>query len=327
MSNAATLAPDVHDMRIAFVGESLIDFTATGANLAFQGHEGGAPTNSAIAAARLGQPTGFITQLSTDLFGERLLAHLQRNGVDTRFVLRSPAPSTLAFVERTPSTNRYAFYTQGTADTLWAPAELPELPPSCAWLHFGSIALLHEPAASRILDLVRAQRDKRLVLLDPNARPSLIADPGEWRHRCQGWIGLCDVLKLSEEDLALLAPAQHTAQVMQQLLALGPQAVVLTRGEQGATLYREGSAPMTVRAPAVEVRDTIGAGDTFGAALSVALLDAGVQTRAALARLDDAAWTRVLLFAAAAAALNCTRPGADPPTRAQVDQLLAHAAA
>ncbi|PZQ54424.1 MAG: carbohydrate kinase, partial [Variovorax paradoxus] len=101
-------------MRIVFVGESLIDFTAAGA-LAFQGHVGGALANSAVAAARLGVPTGFVTQLSTDLFGERLLERFTCDGIDTRFVLRSDAPSTLAFVERTPTSNRYAFYMQGTA--------------------------------------------------------------------------------------------------------------------------------------------------------------------------------------------------------------------
>lgn len=309
------------DMRIAFVGEALIDFTATDEALGFQGREGGALANSAIAAARLGQPTGFITQLSTDLFGERLMAHLQRNGVDTRFVLRSPAPSTLAFVERTPTSNRYAFYTQGTADTQWAPAELPQLPAGCAWLHFGSIALLHEPAASRIVDLVRAQRGQRLVLFDPNARPSLIADLPRWRAQCAQWMQHCDLLKLSDEDLAQLSPGLSPEAAAQQYLAQGPQAVVLTRGGDGATLYRADAAPLAVRPPPVPVRDTIGAGDTFAAGLSVALVEQGVRTREALAALPDAGWQQVLNFAAAAAALSCTREGADPPRRSEVDAL------
>src|SRR5512140_3699315 len=96
-------------MRIAQLGEALIDFTSTGP-LAFQGHPGGSPLNTAVACARLGQPTEFLTQLSTDLFGERLLAYLEENGVDTRYVLRSSAPSTMAFVEHLPGTNRYAFF-------------------------------------------------------------------------------------------------------------------------------------------------------------------------------------------------------------------------
>ena len=92
-SSATASSPALPALRIALVGESLIDFTCT-QGLSFAGHEGGALSNSAIAAARLGQATGFITQLSNDMFGERLLAHLQGNGVDTRFVLRSAAPPT-----------------------------------------------------------------------------------------------------------------------------------------------------------------------------------------------------------------------------------------
>ena len=115
-------------MRIALTGEALIDFTASQAGtLAFLGHEGGSPLNTAVACARLGQPTGFLTQLSTDLFGERLMRFLERNGVDTGFIMRSSAPSTLAFVERTPETNRYAFYTRGSADATWSPEPLPRV--------------------------------------------------------------------------------------------------------------------------------------------------------------------------------------------------------
>ena len=310
-------------MHIAFVGESLIDFTAAG-ELAFQGHVGGALANSAVAAARLGVPTGFVTQLSTDLFGERLLARLHDNGIDTRFVLRSEAPSTLAFVERTPASNRYAFYMQGTADTLWAPAELPVLPDSCRWLHFGSISLLHGPAAARITEFVEAQRGRRLVLFDPNARPSLIADAADWRRRCGRWLAAADLVKMSDEDAQLLAPGRPLIDVAADCLRRGPRAVVITRGGAGATLFRPGAAPLDVVPPPVAVADTIGAGDTFAAGLSAALLERGVDSADALAALPTERWAEVLCFAAAAAALNCTREGADPPQRAEVDALLAH---
>lgn len=308
-------------MRIVFVGESLIDFMATG-ELTFQGRVGGAPANSAVASARLGQPTGFVSQLSTDLFGERLLAHLQVNGVDTRFVLRSDDPSTLAFVERTPSSNRYAFYLQGTADSRWAPATLPDLPDSCRWLQFGSIALLQEPAASCITEFVLAQRGRRMVLFDPNARPSLIPDAGDWRRRCVRWLAAADLVKMSDEDAALLAPDRPLADVAAECMRHGPRAVVVTCGAVGATLFRPGAEPLSVLAPPVRVTDTIGAGDTFAAGLSVALLERGVETPEALATLSTDHWTEVLRFAAAAAAINCTREGADPPQRAEVDALL-----
>ena len=307
-------------MRIALVGESLIDFTCT-TGLSFEGHEGGALTNSAIAAARLGQHTGFVTQLSTDMFGERLLRHLEANGVDTRFVVRSDAPSTLAFVERLPTTNRYAFYTNGTADTLWSPEVLPALPDSCSFLHFGSISLLAQPAADRITQFVEAQRGQRIVLFDPNVRPSLIADMAAYRARVPRWVAACDLLKFSDEDAAFLTPGLSLAQAAAFFLELvpnGPRAVVITRGGEGATLFRPGRAAIDVKPPHVKVADTIGAGDTFAAALSVALLEQGVEHAQQLTDLPDAHWGEVLLFAATAAALNCTREGCDPPTRAEL---------
>lgn len=313
-------------MRIALAGEALIDFTSTGP-LGFQGHEGGAVMNSAIAAARLGEPTAFITQLSTDLFGEQLVRYLEANGVDTSLVLRSPAPSTLAFVERTPKTNRYAFYMQGTADTLWAPAELPELPASCRFLQFGSISLLHDPAATRITEFVEAERGRRVVLFDPNMRPSLLGDVDAYRVKFARWLRAADLIKLSDEDAALLSPGLSLAEAAASYLEGGPQAVVVTQGGEGATLYRRGAAPIAVTPPKITVADTIGAGDTFNAGLCVALLAQGIEQPSQLGGLGDQAWRTVLQFAATAAALNCTREGCDPPTLAEVRSALGSGAA
>lgn len=310
-------------MRIAFTGEALIDFTAgAGVGLHFDGHEGGSPFNAAVACARLGVPTGFLTQLSMDLFGERLLAHLQTNGVDTRLVTRSDAPSTLAFVERTSDTNRYAFYTRGSADATWAPEPLPVLPAECRFLHFGSISLLQQPAAGRILDLVASHAGRCVTVLDPNVRPSLIPDMSAYRAAFAQWLTHADVLKLSDEDAALLAPGRALDALAVECLAAGVRAVLVTRGAAGVTLWRAGHAPLTVSAPRVQVVDTIGAGDTFTAGLSVALLAQGVEDVAALDALADSGWRGVLRFAATAAALNCTREGADPPNAEAVQAAL-----
>ncbi len=311
------------DIRIAIVGESLIDFAATG-GLNFAGHEGGAPTNSAIATARLGQAIGMVCQLSTDMFGERLLKHIESNGVDTRWVLRSDAPSTLAFVERTPTTNRYAFYMNGTADTQWNPTTLPVLPESCRFLQFGSISLLHEPAASRIIDLVQAQQGQRIVLFDPNVRLSLIKDLPAYRANVYRWSAYSNLMKFSDEDAAALAPGLGLAEVAASFMATdaGPRAVVITRGGDGATLFRRGHAPLEIVAPKITVADTIGAGDTFDAGLTVGLLEHGVEHVAQLDSLPDATWLAVLRFAAQAAAINCTREGANPPTRAELQVAL-----
>jgi fructokinase len=311
------------DIRIAIVGESLIDFAATG-GLNFAGHEGGAPTNSAIATARLGQAIGMVCQLSTDMFGERLLKHIESNGVDTRWVLRSDAPSTLAFVERTPTTNRYAFYMNGTADTQWNPTTLPVLPESCRFLQFGSISLLFEPAASRIIDLVKAQQGQRIVLFDPNVRLSLIKDLPAFRANIYRWSAYSNLMKFSDEDAAALAPGLSLAEVAASFMASdsGPRAVVITRGGDGATLFRRGKAALEIQAPKITVADTIGAGDTFDAGLTVGLLEQGVEQVAQLDSLPDAKWLAVLRFAAQAAAINCTREGANPPTRAELQVAL-----
>jgi fructokinase len=309
--------------RLLFLGEALIDFMACPPTpLQFQGHVGGALLNAAVAAARLGAPVGYITQLSRDVFGERLLAHLQAEGIDTSAVTRSDAPSTLAFVQRDGAHNRYAFYLQGTADMQWAPAPQQVWPASARWLHFGANLLAQAGVGQRVLDFVAAQRGRVLRVFDPNARPGLIDDLAAWRQRCAHAIRACELLKLSDEDAALLAPGQSLEDAAQHWLGQGPLAVLLTRGAEGATLWRAGQAPLQVRPPSVVVADTVGAGDTFGAALAVALLELGVTEAPALAALPTSAWAQALRFANTAAALNCTREGADPPTRAAVDAWL-----
>lgn len=310
-------------MRIALAGEALIDFAGSG-NMAFQGHCGGSPLNSAVACARLGQATAYLTQLSTDLFGEQLLRHMLDNGIDTRYVLRSDDPSTVAFVERGPQTNRYAFYSLGSADSRWAPQPLPQLPESCRFLHFGSISLLQDPAASRITELVAANAGKRVIVFDPNVRLSLIHDLPAYRHRVQHWMCFTDLLKLSDEDIDALLPGVSHAAAADTWLQTGPRAVVITSGGEGAVLYRQGHEPMPVAAPKIKLADTIGAGDTFTAGLSVALLNQGVSEAVHLDALADAAWHQVLQFAATAAALNCTREGANPPTLVEVEAALAN---
>jgi fructokinase len=310
-------------MRIVLAGEALIDFAGEG-DLAFQGHVGGSPLNAAVACARLGQPTAYVTQLATDFLGDRILRHLQENGVDTRFVTRADAPTTLAFVERTPTTNRYVFYRHGCADGGWSPRPLPVLPAEVAVLHFGSIGLLQEPAASSIEALVRASAGERIVVLDPNVRASLIPDAEAYRARFSRWLELTSLLKVSDEDLAFLAGGGEAEAVAAAWLEAGPQVVVVTQGERGATLFSAaGARPLHVDAPRVAVADTIGAGDTFTAGLAVGLLEHGVERARQLAAVDEGTWRSILRLASAAAALDCTRPGCDPPRRAEVAAFLA----
>lgn len=309
-------------MKVAVAGEALIDFTSIG-DLRFQGYCGGSPLNTAVAVARLGPATGYVSQLSTDLFGQRLRRHMEANGLDTRFVLSHPAPSTLAFVQREAGENRYVFLADRTADTLYDPDPPPTLPAEAAYLAFGSVSLLAEPSAGSITRLVQAHRGRLLVVFDPNVRPTLIADPADYRRRLERWVSLSHLVKLSEEDLSFLAGDGSPDEVIAGWLEMGPAAVLLTLGGAGARVHRRGREPLGVPGIRVEVADTIGAGDTFTAGAIVALLERGAVDPAGLQALDDEAWRSVLRFAIAAAAINCTRQGADPPTHAEVDALLA----
>jgi fructokinase len=304
-------------MRIAIAGEALIDFTSTG-SMTFHGHCGGSPFNTAIAAARLDQPTGFLTQLSADMFGDELLRYLRANGVDTRFITYDAAPSTVAFVERLQGTNRYAFLAEGSADSRYAPRPLPTLPAETVFLQFGSISLLAEPAAGTIAGIVRQHLGEKLIVFDPNIRISLITDLADYRAKFARWLAMTDLLKLSDEDMIQLEPEKSPAACVAEWFQHGVKAIAVTRGATGATLYRQGKPPMKIPAPKVEVVDTIGAGDTFTAAMMVGLLERGVLAQTNLAQLPDDQWRQTLDFAAKAAAINCTRPGANPPRRSEI---------
>jgi fructokinase len=309
-------------VRVAVAGEALIDFASIG-DLRFQGYCGGSPLNTAVAVARLGTPTGYVSQLSTDLFGRRLRQHMEANGVDTRFVLSHAAPSTLAFVQQENGENRYVFLADRTADTLYDPDPPPTLPAETAFLAFGSVSLLAEPSAGSFTRLVETHRRRLIVVFDPNVRPTLIADAAAYRLRLEQWVSMSHLVKLSEEDVSYLADDGAPDGAIARWLATGPAAVLLTLGGRGARVYRPGHDPLEVPGWRVEVADTIGAGDTFTAGAIVSLLESGVVTPAALAALTDDDWRSVLRFAIAAAALNCTRRGADPPTHAEVDAFLA----
>ena len=305
-------------MNIVTSGEALIDFKDSG-DLAFQGFVGGSPLNVAVAAARLGAEVGFAAQVSTDLFGERITAHLRANGVSEQLLLRSDAPTTLAFVSERGGDAHFSFMNAGAADTLYDPQPRPTLPDGVRFLEFGSISLLHEPSGGAIADLVALHADRLSTVFDPNVRPALIPERAAYLQRLTAWLALSRIVKVSAQDLDWLYPDRDVLAAAVGWLRHGPEAIVVTRGSEGAQLLRPGREPLSVAAPAVEVVDTVGAGDTFTAALMVTLSERPVP----LADLEDGEAAAVLRFAVAAAALNCTRAGADPPRRADLEAFLA----
>lgn len=304
-------------MDILTIGEALIDFKQTD-NLSFDGFEGGSPMNVAVAAARLGPKVGFAGQVSTDLFGEALRKYLEKNKVDTSYLLEHPAPSTLAFVAEIDGDAHFSFMNTSAADTLYDPRPRPAFPKGLRFLMFGSISLLTEPTASSILDVVALHEARCNVVLDPNIRPALIPDKAEYEAKLRRWLELTDVVKVSTQDLNWLYPDSAKTEVAAKWLEGGPSAVIITDGGDGVTLYRPAKDSLFAASKKVEVVDTVGAGDTFTGGLMTRLLELDEPLDA----LTDDAWLDVLSFAAHAAAFNCTRAGANPPNRKELTSFM-----
>ncbi len=310
--------------KIICMGDALIDFKETGP-LAFQGFVGGSPLNVAVAAARLGEAVGFASQVSSDQFGSAIRAYLQDNDVGTEFLLESDAASTLAFVGEVDGEAVFDFIATRTADVLYDPQPRQVFPETVRLVQFGSISLLQEPAATTLTDTAAAHRERALAVFDPNVRPALIAHKGDYESRLKRqWLPISHLVKVSSQDLRWLYPGRAHAEVAADWLGHGPQALVVTDGGDGVALYRPAREALKVPAPPVQVVDTVGAGDTFTGALLVALLaEAGPGGDVLPLALADTAWRKVLSQAAAAAALNCTRAGANPPTATELARFMA----
>jgi fructokinase len=302
-------------------GEALMDVFGAGDSaegVALDARVGGSPFNVARGLARLGCETGFLGAVSTDFLGERLMASLRAEGVDTACVARLDAPTTLSLVGLDPrGTPTYAFHGVGCADRLLQPQHLCALPEHVRALHFGSYALVVEPTAGTLRALAAAERGRRLIAYDPNVRLNVEPDPARWREAVQGMAACADLVKVSEEDLGLLYPGRPLVAVAEDWIGAGCTLVVVTRGGEGALAWRRGES-LRVPAPATAVVDTVGAGDTFQAALLCARGEAQALVAAALAALPAARLEQALRFAARAAALTCSRRGADMPRAAEL---------
>jgi fructokinase len=302
---------------IVVAGEALIDLVpqGTGALAGLQPARGGGPYNTAVALGRLGSPTAFCSRSSYDAFGEALLDGLRDAGVDVSAVQRGPEPTTLAvaMIDGNGSA-AYSFYVEGTADRLFTvPAGLPA---GTRAVSFGTCSLVLEPGASAYEELMRTAAAQGLfTTLDPNIRPGLIPDADAYRARFKSWLPSVSLLKLSEEDAHWLGGTPR------EWLSAGPSAVVITHGGDGLTAFTQDGAVYPVPGEKVDVVDTIGAGDTVNAALLHGLSARDALSPGALANLGHEGWERLLRFAARAAAITCSRAGAEPPYAAEVGEL------
>lgn len=302
------------------MGEILIDFLPIeeeGRTVGFKMHPGGSPFNVAVGLARLGMQTAFACKISSDLFGRFLREHLQGEGIETRFLVGSEAQTTLAFVAMESGEPAYAFYNEGTADTLLAPDEVPAaLVSDTAILHFGSISLISGSTPGAVLSTVEQLKGRALLSFDPNLRPGLVRDEREYRARLDRLFELADVVKLSASDLGWLSPGRTVEKTASDLLGRGAALVAITRGGDGVLALRGGDR-WEIPSVSVKVVDTVGAGDAFSAGLLAGLAERGITTRAALQEANVEQIGAALGYGVAVSALTCTRAGADPPTRSE----------
>jgi fructokinase len=317
-----TSAPDGMSPLFAVIGEALIDLVDPGNGTACAAHPGGSPLNVAIGLARLGQPVAFVGRLSRDPFGTVLRNHATRSGVDLTLAVDGAEPSTIALLDIKDGIARYEFSVDGTADFQWTDAELAHLPPSVEWVHFGSLASWLPPGdevIERRIAALRAGGDV-VVSYDPNVRPQLQPDAAVAREQVEQSIRHAHVVKASLEDLAWLYPGESVAKVAKRWLTTGPDLVIITRGGDGSAAYTA-DAPVLERpvypAPAI---DTVGAGDAFTSGLLDALGRRGLTSVPRLRELHQPeTLAAVIDDAALVAGLTTTRPGADPPRRAEVE--------
>jgi fructokinase len=321
---------------IVVAGEVLVDLVPS-ADGRVDARLGGGPYNTARTLARLGAPTTFFGGLADDRFGRLLRGALDAEGVVIGVPGPSAAPTTLALVDLDQAgVASYAFYLDGTAaadldypalaagfsQTLAAAPAATDADATGAAatgvviaVHVGALGLVMEPIGSAVERLVLDDvPPSALVMLDPNCRPGAIADRPAYLARIARIAARADVVKASVEDIAFLYPGRPATEAAAALLAAGSSLVLVTDGGSPARAFLPG-ATLAVDVPAVEVVDTIGAGDAFGGGF-LAWWHANGLSRADLKRPDLV--RAAVQAAAAAAAATCARPGADPPTLAQL---------
>ncbi|PJE36950.1 carbohydrate kinase [Pseudooceanicola lipolyticus] len=305
-------------------GEALIDMIPAkteDAGTGFVPHSGGSVFNTAIALGRLGTRAGMLTGLSRDLFGRQLDDALKASHVDTRTVVYSDRPATLAFVQLEAGHATYTFYDENSANRMLAPEDVGALPEDVLALYFGGISLCNPPAADTYLELAERHAGRCAIMLDPNIRPSFISDIPAYRARIARMLAVADIVKVSDEDLGWLYPGPEA--LMEKLAALlkaGPSVAIMTRGGSGATAYLRDGREISVAAEPAQVVDTVGAGDTFNAGVLAKASELGLLTPGGLAEAGEAEISDVLAFGAKVAAVTVSRAGANPPWREELAQ-------
>lgn len=304
---------------IVVCGEVLIDLVPDDASgERWTAIPGGSPANAAVAVARLGVGSALLARLSGDAFGQRLRRHLESNDVDLSLAVAADEQSSLAiaFLDETGAAS-YRFDIEGTADWQWSTDELPTtLPDDVQAVMAGSLALALQPGGRVLEGFLASSRHGHTIFVDPNVRPTVSADLDEVREAVDRWCLVADVLKASSDDVAVLYPGTDPELAAKRWQALGPAVVIVTLGAGGA-LAVTGTGTFRLPAPPTIVVDTVAAGDTFSAGFLASLHEAGALG-GRLDELDEKTLTEALHYGLRAAAITCSRAGANPPWRAEM---------
>jgi fructokinase len=308
-------------------GDALIDFlpvkSADGRDAAAP-VVGGSCLNIAVGMARLGAPAGFVGGISTDLFGRMIADHASASGVDLRYATRGDHQTTLAFVRHVAGEPQYAFYDEATASRNWTYRHGSIPFDEIEAIHVGSTTLTNESGAAEALAMVEDARASVTIAFDPNCRPNLVRDKSRYVDQMDAFAARADIVRMSDVDFEFLYGGSDHAGKATSLLGAGTSLVIITRGIKGAQAWHSQAGLVDVTAPAVDVVDTVGAGDSFQAALLFGLRAIGRIERVRLAQATSEELARALSFAAACAAITCGRAGADPPRQSDVGVELAH---
>ena len=290
-------------------GEVLIDLIPRGAERV--AIVGGGPANTAKALARLGFDSYFIDGISTDKYGEQARAELLADGVKLDYTLTSSNPTCLATVTLDENGNAsYDFLIDGTATFEFNDTWLPDPTHPPAVLHLGTLATIVEPGATNLFNWAKSV--KAPLVFDPNIRSSVVSDRARYQQIVEKWATISSVIKMSDDDLAWLYPEMDFRSAAENFINEKTQLVVITKGASGLDGFTE-DGEVSVPGVKVEVVDTVGAGDTVGAILVEAIVKYGLDN------LVGATLERTLNRAAAAAAITCSRAGANPPNLKELE--------
>ena len=302
-------------------GDALIDFlpvkSADGRD-AVVPVAGGSCLNIAVGMARLGAPAGFVGGISTDLFGRMIADHALASQVELRYATRSEHQTTLAFVRTVGGEPQYAFYDEGTASRNWVYRHGSIPFDEIEAIHVGSTTLADDQGAAQALAMLKDARGSVTISFDPNCRPKLVKHKAHYVQRMNEFAAIADIVRMSDVDFEFLYGGGDHAGRAKSFIEAGASLVVVTRGIKGAQAWHKEAGVVEVEAPTVDVVDTIGAGDSFQAALLFALRAIGRIKSESVAQTNADELRRALSFASGCAAFTCGRAGADPPRQADV---------